>query len=81
MLKQRKTEKSHHYLGGMIVLRETVLAKFQLFQLVFLLFFERFFFMILIYKTKCTSYIMLFFVTFTNVIILLIQKKTRGKKV
>lgn len=76
-----KNEKSHQFFGGYIIMRESVLAQFYCALLVLLLFLERFCFMVVIYKTKCTNYILLFFVTVINSLILYIQKCLNQRKV
>lgn len=81
MLNSRKTEKSYVLLRGLFVVRQSILAVILLVILCILMFLERYFFMILIYKTKCTNYILLFFVTFINTFILCCQKAQMESKV
>lgn len=81
MLNSRKTEKSYVILGGLFVIRQSIMAVILLVILTILLFLERYFFMILIYKTKCTNYILLFFITFINAFILCCQKVQMEGKV
>lgn len=74
-------EKSHVFFNGYIILQESVLKRIYAGLLVFFLTLERFCFLIMVYKTKCTNYVLLLLVITLNTLLLFVGKLCRGKKV
>lgn len=76
----RKGEKSHHFLCGMIVLRQSIVVRLYLIYLFILLFLERFCFYLLCYKMYCSDYILIILTSLLNIIYLTYEQYSQGKK-
>lgn len=76
-----KGEKTYLFFGGCLAFRESVYKKVLAVILAIMLFVERYCFLTMVYKTKCTNYCLLILVVFINTLLLLIGKCKRGQKV
>ena len=77
-----QTEKSHQFFNGWLVIRQSLLMRIYGFFLMVLLFTERYCFLIMVYKTKCTNYVLLLLIIFSNTFVLFLQRKLqKGKPV
>lgn len=75
-----KSEKTYVFLNGCLAFRETVYKKVLASILVVALFVERYCFLTMVYKTRCTNYCLLICVVFINTLLLLVGKWRRGRK-
>ena len=76
-----KGEKSYLFFNGCLAFRESVYKQVLAVFLAIMLFVERFCFLTMVYKTKCTNYCLLILVVFLNTVFLLVRKNQRGQKV
>lgn len=77
----RRGEKSHHFLCGLIILRQSIVIKLYCAYLVMLLFLERFCFYLLCYKMYCSDYMLILFSSLGNIVYLMYEQYSKGKKV
>jgi hypothetical protein len=63
-------EKDYIFFKGLIILRQSVFSQVLRILLVVFLFLERFSFIVIVYKTKCSNYVLLLTVVILNAIIL-----------
>ena len=74
-------EKSYSFFNGFIILRQSVYAVVLTLILLAFMIMERFCFLTIVYKTKCTNYVLIVFVTLINTFILMVSMLKRRKKV
>ena len=74
-------EKDYIFFKGLIILRQSVFSQVLRILLVVFLFLERFSFIVIVYKTKCSNYVLLLTVVILNAIILYSQQLKNQKKV
>lgn len=74
-------EKNYSFFNGFIILRQSVLAPILTVVLLAFMILERFCFLTIVYKTKCTNYVLIVCVTLINSLILMLQMLKRRDKV
>lgn len=76
-----QNEPSYQFFNGFVVLRHRVYACILTVTLLVFMFMERFCFLTIVYKTKCTNYVLILGVALVNCLLLLIQNIRRRAKV
>ena len=76
-----ENEPSYQFFGGFLVLRHRIYAYILALLLLVFMVTERFCFLTIVYKTKCTNYVLILFVTLINCLILLVSNIRRRAKV
>ena len=74
-------QKSYSYFNGLVYLTEPALVKILVSFLVIFMFTERYSFLVLVYKTKCTNYILLYVITILNTVLTFVWTKLKARKV
>ena len=74
-------EKDFIFLNGLLILRQTKWAQVLRLLLVVFLFLERFSFIVIVYKTKCSNYVLLLTVVVLNLVVLFIMQLKNKQKV
>ena len=78
--KMFQSEKSHKLFGGFIILRESLLLKIYQAILLICLAIERYCFLVMVYKTKCTNYALLLVIITSNTMLLFFLKLKKEKQ-